>query len=201
MEGEKPERQFIMLIGLMGAGKSTYIEEHKEKFDGYVIISMNDIAEEYAKENNFGREWVFENKIDDLRNIYSQKIKEACGRGNNIVLTDGCNFIERRSNYLAIAKDSCNYDYKTTAIVIHPPRKEELFKRLFNRSINEGCTSSFRKLNETRSDLPYDGEFDNPVIEVGNPEQKRLPAPQQQKRLPYWQDKVTDTEERRLELC
>ena len=187
MVEEKPERQFVMMIGLMGARKTTYIKEHEEDFKEYTILSFDNLLKKMAKTQHKDINKPDRDLYDDAIAEFTKQLEQTVEDGKNILIDRSSATEEARTKLISIAKSSEKYNYQTTAIIIHPPREEERLYGLLKRAREDGYTLPFRCSKYKKLELPVkgDGEFDK-ILEVHpkNPQLKRLP----------WLDMVETTE-------
>lgn len=152
----KPERQIIMLIGLPGAGKSTYIKEHAEELKGFTILSIDRIAYERSKGTGLTGAQIHDKQYNSIVNEFADKLNTAIKNGDNILIEGVNATYEKRSMRLAGAKETEQYNYKTKAIVINPPSEEIRRERIWKRAFGEHRVS----FDDAVLELPKKGEFD-----------------------------------------
>jgi len=159
---EKPIREIKMLIGLPGAGKSTYLKEHPEILKGYTFISVDGIAQERSKGSDLTAAQIHDQQYDSIINEFNSRLKKAVEQGDNIFIEGVNATLEKRTKRLAGARSSDQFNYKTTAIIILPPSEEIRQERIKRRIYEEGRFSS--PISEI--EMPQHGEFDN-LIYIG----------------------------------
>ena len=135
MEIEKPLRS-IMLIGLPGSGKSTWIRNFlsKENPSNWVIASTDDILEKWGKEKGLNYNQAFQHfNFKDVTAQMNQHIQDAIKNGKNIIF-DQTNMTQksRRSKLQMLPKN-----YSREAVVFSIP-DAELKARLNKREKEEG---------------------------------------------------------------
>ncbi|MEZ5691911.1 MAG: AAA family ATPase [Rickettsiales bacterium] len=176
---EKPERQIKLLVGTCGVGKSHYVCTHKQEHKGYVIISFDDILEGLRKDISHGSGYtpshdeVYYNKRYVIESRFVDTLKKAIRSGDNIIVDTSNYSSKSRAVILSIAKDSDKYDYKSTAVVIHPPSEEEHVKRLLFRSMVDKRFGTINTVNLREVEPIQEGEFDN-VEYVGRKQKNKL---------------------------
>ncbi len=159
---EKPIREIKMLIGLPGAGKSTYLKNNPEILKGYTFISVDGIAQERSKGSNLTASQVHDQQYDSIIDEFNSRLKIAVEKGDNILIEGVNATLEKREKRLSGAKKSDQFNYKTTAIIVLPPSEEIRQGRIQRRIYEEGRFSS----PVSEIEMPKLGEFDN-FIYVG----------------------------------
>lgn len=127
---EQPE--LILLVGIPGVGKSTWIQNHIAKFPekDYIIISSDDEVEKLAIKLGLTYNTGFRKVIGQATSIWKQKLRNAITNRKNIIV-DMTNLIEkRRRNILNQAKG-----YKAKAVVWSLTDAE--WSKRFNQRKNE----------------------------------------------------------------
>lgn len=149
MEGEKPERQFVMMIGLPGAGKSTYIKEHAQEFKGWTIISADLIIEEiYKKIIKEKKSHKTVNEIrseeqDFIEKEFYNRLNDAVDRGDNILIEGVNESVEKRAKRLSYVKECKDYKYETKAIFVNPPQLPEYETRLLEKTRKKNLADDY----------------------------------------------------------
>jgi predicted kinase len=141
----KPIRQFVMMIGLPGAGKSTYVREHIDStYKGFTLLSTGQVAKQVAEEiknetgKNVERDFLYTDP-EQRRKILKRadaRIQDAISRGDNILL-DCTGKADLRQLVLDMCKTEKNYNYETTAVLIHPKEEKEHLDGLWQRAVNK----------------------------------------------------------------
>lgn len=153
----KPERKFIMLIGLPGAGKSTYLREHEEEYKNFTIISIDGIAQERSKGTGFTGTQIHDRQYDSIVKEFSDRLNLAVQKGDNILIEGVNATFAKRSARMSGIKGSKDYTYKTKAIVINPPSEQVRMERIWKRALGEHRVS----FDGARIELPKRGEFEH----------------------------------------
>lgn len=182
MEKTKATKNIILMVGMSGVGKTSYIRNHPQQFAGYTVLSRYQVLKEYCAEKS--RELGVEVPPDSLHDdseemgkvyaLLDRKFQEALAHGDNIVIDSINNTPAIRARWLDPAKASA---YTSTAIIIHPPEESVHVERLLKRAIKE---RRFQVLGAVhlRQMIPVqpDEAFDQ-VIQIGNlPEKPMLHA-------------------------
>jgi predicted kinase len=81
MKGVKMIPNFVMLVGLPGAGKSTY----RKLFDWYVSLSTDDLVEIEAKRLGLTYDQVWESYVGVATKLMKEKMAGAILRRENII--------------------------------------------------------------------------------------------------------------------
>ena len=121
--------QIILLVGLPGSGKSTFVNNYRLKKHAFVA-STDNIIEEYAKAHGMDYNEAFK-KLDFKKDVESKmkiQIRQAANKGENIII-DQTNMTDksRQSKMSMVPKH-----YERYAIVLWPPIevvRERLLKR------------------------------------------------------------------------
>lgn len=178
-KSKKPERHLKMLIGLPGSGKSHYIDSHPEEFKGYTVLSLDNIIRDRCAQieaetgskpsihHVIGRE---RKKMDSQ---FDEEFRQAIKRGDNILIDRVNDSTKVRLERNKLAKGSADYDYITTAIVIHPPEEDLHIKRLFRRSVRQESLGAMNYINRISMEPVKDNEFDH-IKHIGTPPENPL---------------------------
>ena len=124
-------RSFYMMIGVPGSGKSTWIQQfldsHPEEF---VIISSDDLIEEYAQSQNKTYDQVFKEYVGIAEKQMYENAKIAFDKNINVIW-DQTNLNPRaRSKKLRLVPNR----YHMTAVVFSTPGVQEHQRRLDSRT-------------------------------------------------------------------
>lgn len=184
---EKSERQAKFLVGVCGVGKTTYadgfvIESNcngkkyiKMGSEIYRLITKDDITRKYLVGSAVGKEitmdeaWV--NNREAILKDFHDVIHSAVDAGENILVDRYIATAESRAVSLGIIKESNDYNYKTTAIIIHPPPEEEHVDRVLRRARKEKRWESLESMDGLE---PIGkGEFDY-IEHIGMPTSKAV---------------------------
>jgi predicted kinase len=99
----EPVLQFIMLVGLPGSGKSTWVKEFvKGALDNYVIISTDEFIDEYAAANNVSYNEAF--KLLDLKEVEKkmyEKLEVAVYENKHIIWDQTNTSVKTRAKKLS----------------------------------------------------------------------------------------------------
>lgn len=171
---ERPERKAKFLVGACGVGKTTYVGEYKvvsdddgKKYidmDGetYRLITKDDITEKYTVDKTTGKTFTmdgaWENNRGAILKDFHDAIKNAVDAGENILVDRYIATAESRAVSLEIIKKSNDYNYKTTAIIIHPPHEEEHVDRVLRRARKENRWGALEAMDSLEP--LQEGEFD-----------------------------------------
>jgi len=152
--------EYIMLVGLPGSGKSTYIEhfvdENPEK--EYVVLGTDNIISSYADDEGL----TYDQAMDKLgmkqpQKLFKIHIKQALNKRQNIII-DRTNLSRKaRHNLLA----NVPKEYKKIAIVFNVDMKE-LKRRISQREKEIGKTIPQEVFTNmvARYEAPNSSEFD-----------------------------------------
>jgi predicted kinase len=125
--------QLILLVGLPGSGKSTFVNNYRLKKHG-IVASTDDIIERYAKEHDLNYSQAFQKvNFKEVDQEMRNNIIEAGKKGENIIV-DQTNISDksRRSKIDLVPKS-----YEKHAVVFWP-EIQEVYKRLEKREKETG---------------------------------------------------------------
>lgn len=157
-ENEKPK--FIMLVGLPGSGKSTYIKKVLSKNSDFVILSTDDYIEQKAREENSTYSEVFQKNIKEATRNMNNELQSAVKEHKNIIWDQTNLTANSRKKKLANIPDI----YSKEAIVFKIS-DNELLKRLEKRKEEEGkeIPSHVLKNMKNSFEMPTEDEGFNEV--------------------------------------
>lgn len=156
---------FFMMVGLPGVGKSTFI--NKQKTDNTVVISSDDIIEEYAAQNGITYSEAFPVAIKLTKSEMERRLINAISDGKEI-FWDQTN-LTKKSRADKLAKIPKNYT--KIAVVFETPDETEHARRLAARpgkeipaSVLEDMKKSFKTPSVDEGfdgimKIPVDGDF------------------------------------------
>ena len=126
-------KEIILLVGLPGSGKSTWVASFIASHPDYVVVSSDDIIDAYAKSIGKTYTEVFEEHMSYAEVEYKIKLMTSLREGKNIVV-DRTNLSpkSRRKILSNVPKE-----YKKTAMVFNTPL-DEIKKRLIKREHETG---------------------------------------------------------------
>jgi len=127
--------QFIMLIGVPGSGKSTYIQKLKNEKPNknYVILSTDDILTDWANDEGISYQDAFSKYIKDATKEFNRRFRQAISTNSDIII-DRTNLT---SGGRAKLLNQVPSFYQKIAIVFNVDRNE-LKRRLDQREIETG---------------------------------------------------------------
>lgn len=137
------------LIGVPGAGKSTWIKAQEWARD-CVVVSTDDFVEDYARECGSTYNEVFDDYMPTAVKLMAEQVVRACKAGRDIIW-DQTSVSEksRRKKFNMLP------DYEHIAVVFATPEKEELDRRLNSRpgktipwNIMQGMIKHFEQPSE-----------------------------------------------------
>lgn len=118
-----------MLVGVPGAGKSTWVKNMMERsaFEGlYTVVSSDNIIEDMAKQSYSTYDETFKHVIDHANKL-SFKLAELAIEKERIVIWDQTNLtVKTRARKLKIVPET----YYKIAVAFSHPKPEELEQRL-----------------------------------------------------------------------
>jgi len=124
----------ILLIGLPGSGKTTYVNTFLTSNPDYVVLSSDNIIERLAKEAGMiYNDDAFNMFRDAAEAEYKQQVGESINKKLNIIVDRTNQTLKARRKVLARLPKT----YKKTAIVFDISR-EELNRRLLKREQETG---------------------------------------------------------------
>jgi predicted kinase len=130
---ENTTLDFIVLVGLPGSGKSTYITQ-LQKRKSYVVISTDDIFEELAAEVGVNYTVAFKTfPYKDVEREMFVRLKQALSQKKNIIVDQTNMTTKSRARKLSLVPPS----YKKVAVVFEVD-PDELERRLSKRKDETG---------------------------------------------------------------
>jgi predicted kinase len=131
----KQQPQLIMLIGVPGSGKSTYIHTQLRQdfphllMSRTVIASTDDHIQAAADQQGVTYSDVFDREIKHATGLMNQQIQDAIVKGFNIIWDQTNTTRKGRKGKLLQIPGS----YHKTAVFLGTPSQEELSRRLASR--------------------------------------------------------------------
>lgn len=126
--------EIIVMVGLPGAGKSTYIRKMMAKSDvDYVIVSSDNEIERLAKEADLDYNTGFEKFIGKATGLMKKNFQNAINSGSNIIWDQTNMSIKKRRGILQKIPEQ----YRKIAVTFELTG-EELQKRLDQRERETG---------------------------------------------------------------
>ena len=115
------------LIGVPGAGKSTWIKNQEWAKD-CVVVSTDEFVEYYAKQQGKTYNEVFEDYMPTAVKLMADKVVRAREQGRDIIWDQTSVSVKSRKK-----KFNMLWAYDHIAVVFHAPDTEELTRRLNSR--------------------------------------------------------------------
>lgn len=115
------------LIGVPGAGKSTWISNQDWAAD-CVVVSTDEFVEDYARECGSTYNEVFNDYMPTAVNLMAEKVVRAREAGKDIIWDQTSVSLKSRMRKFNMLRD-----YEHIAVVFATPKKEELARRLASR--------------------------------------------------------------------
>lgn len=115
------------LIGVPGAGKSTWIKDQIWAL-GLTIVSTDAFVEDYAREQGKTYSEVFEEYMPTAVNLMAEQVVRAREHGHTIIWDQTSTTVKSRAR-----KFNMLPDYEHIAVVFRTPEHTELMRRLMNR--------------------------------------------------------------------
>jgi predicted kinase len=126
----------IVMVGLPGSGKSTWINSMLESTDSeYVVVSSDNVIEQLAEVAGLDYNSGFDKFIGKATGIMKQNFREAVNKGKNIIWDQTNMSQKKRRGILKQVPD----DYFKVAVVFELT-EEELKNRLEQRRLDNGKT-------------------------------------------------------------
>jgi predicted kinase len=126
------EKFFIMMIGLPGSGKDYWIEQfitNKTFTKNIVVLSTDDIFEEYAKKNNISYSQAFKDlPFKKVQKEFDRRLQTAIANGDNIIWNQTNMSVKSRKGKIAQIPNDYN-KYAVNVIVNDQILKQQLAKR------------------------------------------------------------------------
>jgi predicted kinase len=143
----------MILVGVPGCGKSTWINSHLDE-ELEVVISIDNILEGIAKEKGTTYNGVFRDHVNEATKLANAQAREAIAAKKNIIWDMTNTTAKSRARKL----NMLTKDYVAWAIIFPTPSMEELERRLASRP---GKTISKEVLDQMISRL------EEPTFEEG----------------------------------
>jgi predicted kinase len=124
--------EMVMLVGLPGSGKSTYIAQLK-KHKNYVVISTDDILEQIAKDSGISYSDAFNSYYKESEKKMFIHLRQAINKKQNIIIDQTNMTVGSRSRKLGLVPNSY-----TKIAVVFSVDSAELQRRLDNREKETG---------------------------------------------------------------
>ncbi len=124
----KPE--LIMLVGLPGVGKSTWIKYHHLNYFDYTVISMDNIIEELGKPDGLTYSEAFDAYSGVAARKMKEQLREAIKNKENIIWDQTNLTVKSRTKKLKAVTD----DYTKTAVIFEIPAPELERRRALRES-------------------------------------------------------------------
>lgn len=121
-----------MLIGVPGAGKSTWINSHD--WTDTVVISSDNIIDQRAEAQGKTYSEIFQNEIKSATAEMEKNLKAAIAQNKNIIWDQTNLTPKARKGKL----DKIPEHYKKVAVYFATPNQDELFNRLTKRATDTG---------------------------------------------------------------
>ena len=134
----KNNPEIILLVGLPGSGKSTWLKDFiKKSTKSWVICSTDNILDDYALKNNVTYSQAFNEHIKEAEKRFKQELLSALAAKENIIV-DRTNLSKKSRNRILA---NVPKNYIKIAKVFNVDRTE-LNKRLLDREFNTGKSIS-----------------------------------------------------------
>ena len=123
---KKMAKQFIMLVGPPGSGKSTWVE--KQNPINTIILSTDSTIDMVARERGLTYNDVFQDNMKFAEEVLKARLNIAIRSGSNIIWDQTNLTVKSRAKKLA----QIPADYEKLAVAFELPR-EELYRRCAQR--------------------------------------------------------------------
>lgn len=119
----------LVLSGLPGTGKSTYVQSYLKQFPETVVCSTDDYIEQYAKDRNSTYDDVFFEAIKMATEHMWKKFAEAIANDQRIIM-DQTNLSSKKRRQIL---DKVPSHYMKMSVYFEVPDQAEWKERLANR--------------------------------------------------------------------
>ena len=120
---------YTMLIGVPGAGKSSWLAKHPIDWTNTVLASTDNIIEHRAQEQGKTYSEVFKNEIKAATREMTRVIHDALDNGLNVIHDQTNVTVKSRAAKLASIPDN----YRKVSVFFPTPEAKELERRLASR--------------------------------------------------------------------
>ena len=119
----------LVLCGLPGTGKSTYVQSYLKQFPETVVCSTDDYIEQYAKDRNSTYDDVFFEAIKMATEHMWKKFAEAIANDQRIIMDQTNLTMKKRRQILS----KVPHHYMKISVYFDPPDKKKWAENLANR--------------------------------------------------------------------
>lgn len=163
MENFLPNPTLMIMVGLPGSGKSTYIQKFLKDHENYVVISSDSLIEDYAKSVNKTYDEVFSEYIDTANKLVFKLFSEALINKKNIIVDRTNMTIGARKKFLSQVSNS----YLKAAYIFEVDRKT-LDERLEKRKNQTGKSIPVQIIDSMFNNyqVPTESEGFNVIIKI-----------------------------------
>lgn len=117
-----------MLVGVPGVGKSTWIKQQDWIDENTIVVSTDDIVEQYAEQTDRTYNEVFKEFMPTAVKLMASQVEQARNEGQNIIWDQTSTTKASRAKKLRMLPD-----YHAIAVVFLTPDRGELDVRLSGR--------------------------------------------------------------------
>ena len=129
--------QLIVMVGIPGVGKSTWIRNFlSNNREQYSVVSTDDIIEDFAQGEGKTYDDVFNKYIKRASNLIQENAKREFKNRNNVIWDQTNLSVKSRRKILQLFPD----EYYKIAVAFEPVDMDEIWKRLEKRSMESGKT-------------------------------------------------------------
>jgi predicted kinase len=155
-ENESPRPILVVMVGLPGSGKSTFI---KNNFAGYTIVSSDDIIQKKADEEGKTYTDVFKKYVGMASGQMKQDFKNAVRNNENIVWDQTNLTKKKRRGILNQIPDH----YYTVAVTVDPA-DDVRYSRMTGREGKDIPMEVIRNMEKSYQPPSKDEGFDKIVV-------------------------------------
>ena len=156
--------EIVILVGPPCSGKSTFVKELIENRPdkNYVVISSDDLIEEYAKENGSSYNEVFSSVgMKPFESKMFKRFHEEVQKGSNLIIDRTNMKVSSRNKFMIPCLNDKNKRYKDFTAVVFSQPLDVLFER--NKNRNESTDKNIPKV----AFYSMIKNYEEPTIEEG----------------------------------
>ena len=121
-----PEKEIIMMVGIPGSGKDTYIDKHFRHDDRYTVICRDDIRTEIGLKGD--KPMGNKEQEDYVTTVFNKRLDDAMWKGKIPVINNTNLLRKYRRGFVDLLRNH-GFNFKVRCIYIEPPTIDTAIKR------------------------------------------------------------------------